>query len=83
MHIEKVILKNFRNIKNQDSGPFSTNINLIIGRNGSGKTNLLEAIGLSSIAKSCRGARTEEMVAFGAESAIVEIEGISQKKKPK
>jgi recombinational DNA repair ATPase RecF len=83
VYIEKIAVKNFRNIRSQDIGPFSENINLIIGPNGSGKTNILEALGLSSIAKSCRGSRTREMVNFGSESAIVEITGISQKKKPK
>jgi len=82
MYIDRIILKRFRNLKNQTIGPFSKDINLLIGRNGSGKTNILEAIGLSSIAKSCRGAQTQEMVGFGSESAIIEVEGISQKKKP-
>ncbi len=82
MDIERITLKNFRNLKNRSIGPFAENINLFIGRNGSGKTNFLEALGLSAIAKSCRGARTREMVGFGCGSAIVEIEGIFQKKKP-
>lgn len=81
MYIERISLKNFRNLKNQGIGPFAENINLVIGRNGSGKTNILEALGLSAVVKSCRGARTGEMVRFGSESAIVETDGISQKKK--
>lgn len=83
MYIDRIIIKNFRNINNQKIGPFSENINLLVGKNGSGKTNILEALGLSSIAKSCRGAPTQEMVAFGAESANIEVRGTSQKKKPK
>ncbi|UCE65987.1 MAG: AAA family ATPase [Candidatus Zixiibacteriota bacterium] len=82
MYIEKIILKNFRNLKNQSIGPFTENINLVVGPNGSGKTNVLEALGLSAIARSCRGAQSREMVGFGSESAIVEVEGISEKKKP-
>ena len=82
MYIERISLKNFRNIKSQEIGPFSSGVNLLTGKNGSGKTNILEALGLSSIAKSCRGAESQEMVGFGSESAMVEIEGISQKKKP-
>ena len=81
MFIERIILRNFRNIKSQEIGPFSAGINIFVGANGSGKTNILEAIGLSSIARSCRGARTQEMVAFGSESALAETEGIFQKKK--
>ena len=81
MNIERISLRNFRNISDQKIGSFSENINLITGRNGSGKTNLLEALGLSSIAKSCRNSQTQEMVKFGSDTALVEIEGISQKKK--
>lgn len=83
MYIETIILKNFRNINSRQIGPFSENINLLVGKNGSGKTNILESLGLSSIGKSCRGAQTQEMVAFGEESAMVEIRGTSQKKKSK
>ena len=81
MYIERIILKNFRNLKNRSMGPFTKNINLIIGPNGSGKTNVLEALGLSAIAKSCRGAQSREMVAFGSDTAVVGAEGIFQKKK--
>lgn len=83
MYVERIIIKNFRNIKSREIGPFSEGINLLVGDNGSGKTNILESLGLSSIAKSCRGAPGQEMVAFGAESANVEIRGFSQKKKSK
>ena len=80
MYVERIVLKNFRNIKSQNIETFSEDVNLLIGPNGSGKTNILEAVGLSSIAKSCRGAQTPEMVGFGSGSAVVEVEGISQKK---
>jgi DNA replication and repair protein RecF len=83
MYIEKIILKNFRNIKNQQIGPFDENINLLVGKNGSGKTNILEGLGLSSMARSCRGASSQEMVRFGSEFANVEIRGTAQKKKSK
>ena len=83
MYIERISLKNFRNIKTPDIGPFSENVNLLVGENGSGKTNVLEALGLSSIAKSCRGAPTQEMINFNSPLANVEIRGTSQKKKPK
>ena len=81
MHIEKVTVRNFRNLADQSIGPFSENVNLIAGPNGSGKTNLLEAVGLSSIARSCRGASLKEMIRFGSAAASAEIEGQAQKKK--
>jgi len=83
MYVEKISSKNFRNIKSREIGPFSQKVNLLVGENGSGKTNILEALGLSSIARSCRGAASQEMVSFGSQSANVEIRGISQKKKSK
>ena len=82
MYIEKATLRNFRNIADQTIGPFTDNVTLILGSNGSGKTNLLEALGLSSMARSCRGASMKEMIGFGAAAASIEIEGIAQKKKP-
>lgn len=43
MWIEKLNLKNWRNIKNESLN-FSPSLNLIVGQNGQGKTNLVEAI---------------------------------------
>ena len=81
MIIERIAIKNFRNITEADIGPVSSGLNLFLGPNGSGKTNILEAIGLASLSKSCRGALDSEMVKFGANAAIVEIDGLVQKKK--
>ena len=46
MQIDGLYLKNYRNIKNLKIDNFSPGINLFTGRNGSGKTNLLEALGM-------------------------------------
>ncbi len=81
MQIEAIRLKNFRNFSELVAGPFSPGINIFYGPNGSGKTNILEALSLSSLGKSCRGALDSEMVQFGHEAAIVEIKGEVEKKK--
>lgn len=81
MIITGLKLKNFRNFENVEINSFSDRLNLFTGPNGSGKTNLLEAIGLVSLAKSCRGALDSEMVKFGARAAQIEIDGIIEKKK--
>jgi DNA replication and repair protein RecF len=81
MVIEEIKLKNFRNFAEANINSLSLGLNIFQGANGSGKTNLLEAISLSSLGKSCRGALDWEMVKFGAKAAIVEISGIVQKKK--
>ncbi len=51
MHLEKLSLTNF---KNYDDGSFvfGRQVNVIVGRNGSGKTNLLDAIYFLSLTKS-------------------------------
>jgi DNA replication and repair protein RecF len=81
MLIEEIRLKNFRNISDARISDLSSGLNLFSGPNGSGKTNILEAIGMASLAKSCRGALDSEMVQFGARAATVEVEGQVQKKK--
>ncbi len=53
MEIKRVHLYNYRNYK-QEVFDFSNGLNLIIGDNAQGKTNLLESIYLSSIGKSFR-----------------------------
>lgn len=65
-------IESFRNLVRQDIR-FGPGINLISGPNGAGKTNLLEAIGLFALSKSCRGAKDQEMVAFDRE--LAEISG--------
>lgn len=81
MKITGLKLKNFRNLENVEIGQFSDSLNLFTGPNGSGKTNILEAISLVSLAKSCRGALDSEMVKFNARAALVEVDGIVEKKK--
>lgn len=51
MNITKLELVNFRNYKKKNFDNFS-NLNIIIGKNGIGKTSIIEAIYLGSLAKS-------------------------------
>ena len=51
MNITKLELLNFRNYKKKNFDNFS-NLNIIIGKNGIGKTSIIEAIYLGSLAKS-------------------------------
>src|SRR5690606_16330163 len=51
--IKKLQATNFRNLKN-DIFEFATGINCILGQNGNGKTNLLEAVFLLTNKKSFR-----------------------------
>ena len=53
MKLKSLKLTNFRNYKDLNL-EFSEGINIFIGDNGSGKTNILEAIYVLSLTKSCR-----------------------------
>lgn len=71
MHINKLLLTNFRNY-HALSLEFIDGINIIIGRNGVGKTNILEALTLLSNTKSFRVSEDEKMIQDGKELAKVE-----------
>ena len=63
-------LQNFRNYSDAkwDFGK----VNAIIGRNGTGKTNILEAMRYLSLLKSFRARKEEEVVLFNQRMAILE-----------
>ncbi|WAW14921.1 DNA replication/repair protein RecF [Peptostreptococcus equinus] len=67
MYIKSVILKDYRNYKNLFI-EFNENVNLIIGPNGQGKTNIVESISLMSIGRSFRTSKDKELIRFGCES---------------
>ena len=73
MYINKIKLKNFRNYNEQEI-ELNKNINIIYGDNAQGKTNILEAIFLSSFGKSFRISKEKELINFGEEKCFVETE---------
>lgn len=70
MVCKKIELHNFRNIEYADVS-FSSGINIVSGENAQGKTNLLEAIGLTSLGRSFRQACDGDMIRFGCECAEI------------
>ena len=72
MYIEKIKLNNFRNYENLDID-LNRNINIIYGDNAQGKTNILEAIFLTSFGKSFRTIKEKEMIKFNEDKSLVEI----------
>lgn len=73
MYIKKIKLKNFRNYEEEEF-IFKNNFNIIYGDNAQGKTNILEAIYLSSIGRSFRTKKDSELIKIGSDKAIIEIE---------
>lgn len=64
MFIEKIELIDFRSYE-EAAFEFHPMKNLLFGKNGSGKTNLLEAISLLSEDDSIRGAKNNELIRHG------------------
>ena len=72
MFCNQIKVKNFRNIP-EACVPFSEGVNVLVGFNAQGKTNLLEAIYICSAGKSFRAMRDAELVRFGEDFATVEL----------
>ncbi|MGE5701523.1 MAG: DNA replication/repair protein RecF [Clostridia bacterium] len=73
MHLRDLTLANYRNYKSL-SLTFDSAIQLFIGNNAQGKTNVLESIYLLSLAKSHRTTRDKELIAWDADFATVRSE---------
>ena len=66
MYIKEIELNNFRNYKEQKVS-FSRGVNIFIGKNAQGKTNLLEGIYLNAFGKSFKNVKDKELIKFGEE----------------
>ena len=77
MFIERLKLKNYRNYK-EEVFDFSDGLNVIIGKNAQGKTNVLEAIFFSVIGKSFKTNKEKELIKWGENNS--QIEGIFKRK---
>ena len=73
MLAKKITVRDFRNIPFAEVS-FSQGINVLLGDNAQGKTNLLEAIYFASIGKSFRGQHTSEMIRFGEKQALLSLD---------
>ena len=63
MQINQLLLKDFRNYENLNIS-FHPKVNIFLGNNAQGKTNLLEALYITSLGKSFRTGRDWEMIRF-------------------
>ena len=71
MNLKEIKLKNFRNYKDICLG-LNPNINIFIGDNGTGKTNILEAIYVLSLTKTIRYGTDENLIKYGESNLFVE-----------
>ena len=68
MIIKSIELTNFRNYESLNL-EFDKGTNILYGDNAQGKTNVLEAIYLSSITKSHKGSKDQDIIKFGESEA--------------
>ncbi|MEA2663236.1 MAG: replication and repair protein RecF [Candidatus Eremiobacteraeota bacterium] len=70
MRLERVRLADFRNYASLDFAP-APGLNVFVGPNAQGKSNLLEALAMLATGKSFRAHRESELVREGAERAQI------------
>lgn len=76
MHIEQLSLNNYRNYEELNIS-FENKVNVILGENAQGKTNVMESIYVLAMAKSHRTSNDKELIRWDADYA--KIEGRIQK----
>ena len=79
MNLTQLYLRSFRNYE-EASLSFDPGVNLIVGDNAQGKTNLLEAISYLGTGRSFRAQKTAEMIRFGADFAEIDGKIFSQER---
>ena len=76
MRLEELSLQHYRNIRQAQFTP-CPELTVICGKNGQGKTNLLEAVWLLTGGKSFRGSKDAELIARDQPFSILEAETVS------
>lgn len=73
MYLKNIKLVNFRNYQNETIN-FINGINLFIGQNAQGKTNIIESIYLSAMGKSFRTIKDSEVINFGKDYCKIDLD---------
>ena len=73
MICKRISVEGFRNIESADV-EFSDGVNVLVGNNAQGKTNLLEAIYFITLGKSFRSASESDMIGFSSDHASVSLD---------
>ena len=72
MKIEQLSIKNFRNYSSLNV-KFDDKVNVFIGKNAQGKTNLLESIYYCCIGKSFKSCKDKDLIKWGEESSSIKL----------
>jgi len=72
MKVLEISVNNYRNLSKQKINLFD-GLNIFIGDNAQGKTNLVESVYLCCIGKSPRTEKDKDLIRWGGESAFVKI----------
>ena len=70
MYLDHFVVQNYRNLEKIDT-TFDPNVNIFIGKNAQGKTNLLEAIYFLALTRSHRTNTDKELIHFGSDYANI------------
>ncbi len=73
MVVTAVSLENFRNYTSFSTA-FSDKVNVIVGNNAQGKTNLLESVYYMTAGRSFRARSDKELIRFTADSALIKLD---------
>ncbi len=79
MNLKNIALRSFRNYQELNLD-FEPGVNLIVGDNAQGKTNLLEAISYLGSGRSFRAQKTSEMIRFGDDFGEIKGKIFSQER---
>ena len=77
MRLDAITLEHFRNYAHQ-SVTFDPSVNVIVGENAQGKTNLLEAIVYLSSARSPRARAEKELISFGKSECSIKANAFAR-----
>ena len=77
MKITDIQVRNYRNYASAEVR-LGGGVNLFVGDNAQGKTNLLESVRLASVGRSARTPRWQELIKWGEQEALVRVRVVRQ-----
>ncbi|MBR1580778.1 MAG: DNA replication/repair protein RecF [Selenomonadaceae bacterium] len=72
MHVNKIFLNNYRNYIEQTVEPVD-GLNIFVGANAQGKTNLIESMEYAALGRSQRASKDVELIRWDQSSAVVRL----------